>query len=57
MLSNDITVAICKRRSICKYNKDIISEDYINIILEAGRWAPSGLNNQPWSFAIVQDTE
>ncbi len=28
----------------------------IETILEAGRWAPSGLNNQPWRFAVVTDT-
>lgn len=25
--------------------------------LEAARWAPSGLNNQPWRFLVVRDTE
>jgi nitroreductase len=27
----------------------------MNKILEAGRWAPSGLNNQPWRFLVVDD--
>ena len=27
----------------------------IGNILEAGRWAPSGLNNQPWKFAVIED--
>ncbi len=27
----------------------------IDRILEAGRWAPSGLNNQPWRFAVVKE--
>ncbi len=22
--------------------------------MEAGRWAPSGLNNQPWRFAVLE---
>jgi len=27
------------------------------MILEAARWAPSGLNNQPWKFIVVQKRE
>ena len=27
------------------------------MILEAGRWAPSGLNNQPWKFIVVQNRD
>ncbi|WP_406658333.1 nitroreductase family protein [Methanolobus sp. ZRKC2] len=26
-------------------------------ILNAGRWAPSGLNNQPWKFIVIQKEE
>lgn len=32
-----------------------MSEDQLEKILEAGRWAPSGLNNQPWRFAVIRD--
>lgn len=24
-------------------------------VLDAGRWAPSGMNNQPWRFAVIRD--
>lgn len=27
----------------------------IRRILDAGRWAPSGLNNQPWRFLVIKD--
>jgi nitroreductase len=27
----------------------------VDRVLEAGRWAPSGLNNQPWKFAVATD--
>jgi nitroreductase len=26
-------------------------------IIEAGTWAPSGLNNQPWKFAIIKSVK
>jgi len=57
MLSNDVTTAIITRRSIRKYTGDHIKSESLQLILEAGRWAPSGLNNQPWVFIIVRDTE
>ncbi len=57
MATNDVINAITGRRSIRKYTKDTVFSESIQTILEAGRWAPSGLNNQPWSFVIVRDRE
>ncbi|MDD4183330.1 MAG: nitroreductase family protein, partial [Candidatus Omnitrophica bacterium] len=39
---------IKSRRSVRKFKKTDISAETIGKILEAGKWAPSGLNNQPW---------
>ena len=50
----DMVLKVIKqRRSIRRYTKDMVTKDQINTILEAGRWAPSGLNNQPWRFIII----
>lgn len=49
--------AIQKRRSIRSFIKKRVSQDKITAICQAARWAPSGLNNQPWRFIIVQDKE
>ncbi|MHA1315302.1 MAG: nitroreductase family protein [Candidatus Helarchaeota archaeon] len=47
---------IKSRRSIRKFMMDKeITDDLIIKILEAGSWAPSGLNNQPWRFIIVKN--
>lgn len=54
-MDNNIISLIKKRRSIRKYTDQGIRDDIIDSILDAGRWAPSGLNNQPWRFIIVQD--
>jgi nitroreductase len=51
----EVEKAILTRRSIRKYKKEEISEELITKILESARWAPSGLNNQPWRFVIVRD--
>jgi nitroreductase len=48
--------AIFARRSIRQYTDDPVDQHDMQTILEAGRWAPSGLNNQPWRFAVVQDS-
>jgi nitroreductase len=48
--------AIRTRRSIRQFTKEAVSEEVLNQILESGLWAPSGKNNQPWKFAVIQDT-
>jgi nitroreductase len=51
----DILDIILKRRSIRQYKEDTPLDTDIEKILEAARWAPSGLNNQPWRFLIIKD--
>jgi len=43
------------RRSIREYTDEPVSEEHIEMILEAARQAPSGENAQPWRFIIVND--
>ena len=51
----DILDIIRQRRSIREYKKDMPEDSDIEKILEAGRWAPSGLNNQPWRFLVIKE--
>jgi len=51
---NPVIQAMFERRSIRKYTDEPVSEQDLTAILEAGRWAPSGLNNQPWRFLVVK---
>ncbi|MDA0524385.1 nitroreductase family protein [Methanococcoides alaskense] len=46
---------ILNRRSVREYTDEPVSEKDINTILDCARWAPSGLNNQPWKFIVIQD--
>ncbi|MFH1578307.1 MAG: nitroreductase family protein [Candidatus Omnitrophota bacterium] len=48
---SDILDIIKHRRSIRKYTKKLPKDTDIERLLEAARWAPSGLNNQPWRFS------
>lgn len=46
---------ITRRRSIRKFKPDPLPTGAIEKILEAGRWAMSGANGQPWEFVVVTD--
>ena len=47
--------AIRTRRSVRGFTNESISDEIIEQVLDAGRWAPSGLNNQAWRFIVVHD--
>jgi nitroreductase len=49
--------AIKERRSIRRFLDAPVSRDLVVAALEAASWAPSGLNNQPWRFALLWDRE
>ncbi len=51
----DIIKLIKTRRSIRRYRDEPVADELLEKILDAGRWAPSGLNNQPWRFAVIKD--
>lgn len=54
-MNNPVLNAIYHRRSIREFTNQPVTEEHIQEIIHAGIWAPSGLNNQPWRFAIIQD--
>ncbi len=43
------------RRSIRRYKKQAIALEKIYSVLDAGRYAPSGANQQPWIYILVTD--
>jgi len=45
------------RRTIRKFKADPVPDEYVEKIIEAGRWAPSGANSQPWEFIVIRDKE
>lgn len=46
---------ITGRRSVRFFSSDPVSAEDIEKILEAGRWAPSPGNRQPWRFILVPE--
>jgi len=54
----DATMKVIQdRRSIREYTAELVSDQDLDLILEAARQAPSGENAQPWRFIIVRDAE
>lgn len=45
------------RRATRGYQAQPVEEEKIEKVLEAGRWAPSGANAQPWEFIVVTDED
>src|SRR5689334_14141656 len=43
------------RMSVRRIKPDPLPEEYIDKILEAGRWAMSGANGQPWEYLVIKD--
>jgi nitroreductase len=56
-MDNPVLDAIKKRRTAVRFENTNVEEDKITDILEAGRWAPSWLNKQPWNFIVIKDQE
>jgi nitroreductase len=52
---NDVLKAIKNRRTIRRFKPNPINEEKIQMILDAGRWAPSFSNLQPWRFIVIKD--
>jgi len=51
----DALEAIRKRRSIRQYTGDPIPRQDLETIVDAGRLAATGSNQQPWDFIVVTD--
>jgi nitroreductase len=45
------------RRSVRRYRPDPVPDELLDQVLEAGRWAPSAVNSQPWEFIVVRDPQ
>jgi nitroreductase len=50
----DVFEAIIGRRSIRAFKTEDVSEEMVEKLVNAGRWAPSAGNIQPWEFIVVR---
>ena len=51
----DTLETIRKRRSVREFTGDPVPKQALLKIIEAGRWATSGYNRQPWEFIVITE--
>ncbi|AKA68280.1 nitroreductase family protein [Clostridium scatologenes] len=54
---NETMKTLLNRRSIRKYKSQQIKDEELNAVLEAGKYAPSGANQQSALFIVVQNKD
>lgn len=57
MENDELQKAIKSRRSVRVYDVRPVPRETLDALIEAARWAPSGLNNQPWRFVTIEKGE
>lgn len=53
----DVFEAIKSRRSVRVFTREGVSEEEVEKLIDAARWAPSAGNIQPWEFIVVRKPE
>lgn len=54
---NPVEKVIFERRSVRAFKKDPLPDSLIKRVLEAGRFAPSAGNVQPWKYVVINDPQ
>jgi len=49
--------AIRGRRAVRDFTSQSVSRDVLRQLVSAASWAPSAMNDQPWQFTVVTDSE
>ena len=52
---NSIFANIYARRAVREYKPDNVPDEIIEELINAGIYAPSALNEQPWRFVVIQN--
>ncbi len=56
--TNDPTALLsvfAKRQTVRRYKADPVPDEHLRQILDAARWGPTCMNQQPWTFLVVRD--
>jgi len=53
----EILKNIYERRAVRKYKDMPVPNDLVDILLDAGRMAPSAMNHQPWKFYVLTNAK
>ncbi|KTD20374.1 nitroreductase family protein, partial [Legionella israelensis] len=49
--------AIKRRRAVRQFSDKPLNKETIEKILQAGQYAPSPLNSQPWHFTLIRNKD
>ena len=49
-----VSDALKARKSVRAFTDQNVTDEQVKQVLDAARWAPSGVNTQPWSVAVVR---
>ncbi len=52
---NEVIRCIKVRRSCRSFSDEPLKQNELEMIIEAGLWAPSGNNKQPWYFTVIRN--
>jgi nitroreductase len=53
----DVMDAIYSRRSVRAYTDQPVDKTAVEALIKAATHAPSSMNEQPWAFAVIQDSK
>jgi nitroreductase len=53
----DVYDCIRTRRTVREFKPGPVPSEVVYKILQAGRWAPSSSNTQPWHFVVIRDRD
>ncbi len=56
-MHTDFIDCMKSRRSIRKYRSDPVDKETIEQIIQAGKYAPSAKNTQPWRFIVITNRD
>ena len=56
-LMQDIQDVIHHRRAVRRFSNIAVSRQDLETIIDAGRWAPSAINQQSWHFTVLTDKD
>ena len=54
-MKEEVIDILKKRRSVRNYQDKKINKEVLEDIVDCGRLAPTGYNNQPWTFLVITD--
>ena len=56
-ISNAVLDNIYQRRSVRNYSEKEVPDEIIKEIIQAGTYAPTAMNQQPWRFVVVKNKQ